>query len=181
MIALAAERGRDSVQEGPPQFFHGTLTPLAPGTTLGAPSVVATVAESRLEAGRLTGAGLRSAAIWAARSLRDATAIVAIRAYSPSTATPHEAIRVYRVGLNPFHVGPLAAIEEIERRLESRQDKGAEALVREYWEPTGVWYIQEVLARSLTILEEVPATSERDLYVRRWVQYNQDRERAEGL
>jgi hypothetical protein len=33
----------------------------------------------------------------------------------------------------------------------------------------------------MTILEEVPAATERDIYIRRWVQYNLDRERAAAL
>lgn len=35
--------------------------------------------------------------------------------------------------------------------------------IRDYWEPTGIWYVQEILATSLSILEEVPAISERDV------------------
>lgn len=170
-----------SNESGPPQFFHGAVTQLLSGATLVAESTHATEAELRVDAGRSPAAGLRSAAVWAAGSIRDATAIAAIRAYSPSNAMPHEAIRVYRVEVTPFHTGPLVVIEELQRRIEDPCGAVIEALIREYWEPTGIWHIQEAIAPALTILEEVPATSERDVYVRRWVQYNHDRARAEAL
>lgn len=163
------------------EFFLGTLDQFLPRTALGPAPTSDREAELRVDAGRPAAAGLRSTAVWAAGSIRDATAIAAIHAYTPSTAIPHEAIRVYRVDLAPFHVGPLVLIEEIRRRLAEGRSESIEALIREYWAPTGTWHIQEVIAPSLTILEEVPATSERDVYVRRWVQYNLDRERAEAL
>lgn len=56
-----------------------------------------------------------------------------------------------------------------------------EQLVCQYWEPTAAWHIQELIAPSLRVLEKVPTATERDVYIRRWVQYNQDRQRAEVL
>jgi hypothetical protein len=181
MSARSAEWGENPTQVGFPQFFLGTLNQFLPRTALGPGSTSDREAALRLDAGRPATAGLRSAAVWAAGSIRDATAIAAIRAYTPPTAIPYEAIRVYRVELTPFHAGPLVTIEEIRRRLAVGRSESIEALIREYWEPTGTWHIREVIAPSLTILEEVPATSERDVYVRRWVQYNLDRERAGAL
>lgn len=181
MSARSAERGESPAQAGLPQFFLGTLNQFLPRTALSPGSTSDSEAGLRLDAVRPATAGLRSTAVWAAGSIRDATAIAAIRAYSPSTAIPYEAIRVYRVEITPFHAGPLAVIEEIRRRLAVGRSESIEALTREYWEPTGTWHIQEMIAPSLTVLEEVPATSERDVYVRRWVEYNLDRERAETL
>ena len=107
--------------------------------------------------------------------------MAAIRSYSRSTPVPHEAIRVYRAQLVPFHIGPVAIIRELQNRLAAGRAAQVGPIIREYWEPTGIWYLQEVLAPSLTVLEEVPATTERDIYKLRWVQYNQDCERAQVL
>ena len=137
-------------------------------------------AEACLDVGRSEGAGLRSKAVWAAPSIRDATAIAAIRAYSRTAPVPHEAIHVYRVDLKPFHAGPVALIEELRFRLEAGAGD-LQPLARHYWAPTGIWHVQEFIAPSMTILEEVPAATERDVYIRRWVQYNLDRERAVAL
>ena len=119
--------------------------------------------------------------LWAASSIRDAMAITAVRAHSRSASVPHEALHVYRVRLVPVHIGPLAAIDVLQGRLETAAAGAIEKLIREYWSPTGIWHLQEIVAERLTILEEVPATSERDIYLRRWVHYNLDRARAETL
>jgi hypothetical protein len=95
-------------------------------------------------------------------------------------SVPHEAIHVYRVDLQPFHVGPVAIIDELRARLEAGAGSLA-LLVRHYWERTGMWHIQEVVAPSMTVLKEVPAATERDIYIRRWVQYNLDPEQAAAL
>lgn len=178
---MSAEWSEGATHAEPLQFFHGTINPLLPGTTLGRGAVSETESDPWLDTARPAGTAPRSGAIWAARSVRDATAMAAIRAYSPKAAIPHEAIRVYRVELAPSHTGPLAVIQELQRRPQGGRIEAVQALIREYWKPTGTWHIQEVIASSLTILEEVSSTSERDVYVRRWVQYNQDRARAEAL
>lgn len=119
--------------------------------------------------------------MWAALSIQDATAIAAIWSYSRTAPVPHEAIRVYRVEIEPFHIGPVAIIAELRAQLETGGAMSLDLLVRQYWEPTGIWHVQEVLAPSMTVLQQVPAATERDIYIRRWVQYNQDRERVAAL
>jgi hypothetical protein len=88
---------------------------------------------------------------------------------------------VYQVQLVPFHTGPVAVIDELQHRLLAGRGGSLEPLIREYWEPMGTWYLQEILAASLTVLKEVPVTTEREVYVRRWVHYNEDCERARSL
>lgn len=56
-----------------------------------------------------------------------------------------------------------------------------EQLIHQYWKPTATWHIQEFIAPTRRVLEAVTAATERDVYIRRWVQYNQDRQRAEAL
>ena len=169
--------GRGSL---PTEYYWGTLAQVAVGLTRAHDPDAAGGAETCLDIGRSEGAGLRSKAVWAASSIRDATAIVAIRAYSRTAPVPHEAIHVYRVDLRPFHVGPVAVIEELRARLE-RGAGNFGPLAQNYWVPTGTWHIQEFIAPSMSILEEVPAATERDVYIRRWVRYNLDRERAVAL
>jgi hypothetical protein len=72
--------------------------------------VVACSAEARLDVGRVEGAPLRSKAVRAVLSIQDATAIAAIWSYSRTVPVTHEAIRVYRVEIEPFHVGPVALV-----------------------------------------------------------------------
>jgi hypothetical protein len=117
--------------------------------------------------------------VWAAATITDATAIAAIRAYTPSTPIPHSAIRVYKVRLGCFHTAPVAVIVQICARLKAGAP--VEGLVREYWAPAGRWLLNELLAPSFTVLNEVPAASERDTYLPRWVHYNEDCERAQLL
>ena len=163
------------------EYYWGTLVQVAIGVVIQPSPVDAKrSAETRLDVGRPEGARLRSQAVWAAPSVRDATAIAAIRAYSRTAPVPHEALRVYRVELQPFHTGPVAIIDELLARLETGA-ASLEPLVRQYWQPTVTWHIQELIAPSMTVLEEVPAATERDVYIRRWVHYNQDRERAAAL
>jgi len=138
-------------------------------------------AEAILDASRQSGTVYRSMTVAAAASIKDATAIAAVRSYSRSAPVPHEAIHVYRVQLVPLHVGPVAIIVELQNRLAAGRAAQVGPVIREYWEPTGLWYLQEVLAPSLTVLEEVPAATERDVYKLRWVHYNQDCERAQFL
>lgn len=162
----------------PTEYYWGTLAPL--GAPVHAIPSSPGGAEACLDVGRPEGVGLRSKAVWAASSIRDATAIAAIRSYSRAIPVPHEAIHVYRVELQPFHLGPVAVIDELRARLATGAGN-LELLARQYWEPTGTWHIQEFVAPSMTVLEEVPAATERDVYLRRWVQYNLDRERAAAL
>lgn len=92
---------------------------------------------------------------------------------------PHSAIRVYKVRLACFHKAPFAIITRIGECLKS--GVAVEGLVREYWAPTGQWRLNELLAPSFTVLEEVSAASERDTYLPRWVHFNEDCERAQFL
>lgn len=173
--------GDGGPRRSPAECYWGTLVGVAAGATLTPDPVVSGSAEARIDIGRVEGAPLRSKAVWAALSIQDATAIAAIWSYSRTVPVPHEAIRVYRVEIESFHIGPVAIIAELRGRLEMGGAMSLDLLVRQYWEPTGTWRVQEVLAPSMTVLEEVPAATERDIYIRRWVQYNQDRERAAAL
>jgi hypothetical protein len=161
------------------EFYHGAIRPLGLGSMIGPPMSERRSADAALDSGRANSAGLRSGAVWAALSIKEATAIASILAHMPSAPIPHSAIRVYRVQLEPFHTAPIAVMEELEKRLAAGIP--AEGLVREYWDPTGRWRLKEILAPAFTVLEEVPAASERDTYVPRWVHYNEDRERAQLL
>lgn len=167
------------------EFYTGTVNAAAgvASSTIVGPSLWRPEAERALDGGRPAATmPLRSSAVWAASSVRDATAIAAIRAYSRTRFAPYEAIHMYRVRLVPLHIGPVAVIDVLHERLSAGAETAAmKPLIRAYWEPTGIWNLLEVLAQSLTILEELPTTSERDIYIRRWVHYNVDRERAEAL
>lgn len=163
------------------EFFYGTVSAVTPGAAIVPVPSTYTDAESTLDAGRQSGTFSRWMTVSAASSIKDATAIAAIRSYSRSAPVPHTAIRVYRAQLVPFHIGPVAIIGELQNRLTAGRTAQIEPVIREYWKPTGIWHLQEVLAPSLTVLEEVPAAPERDIYKLRWVQYNLDRERAQFL
>jgi hypothetical protein len=76
-------------------------------------------------------------------------------------------------------VGPVAVIDELQNR--AAEKTRLEPPVGEYWEPTGIWHLLEILAHCKGLLEEVRVAAERDVDIRRWVQYNQDRERARSL
>ena len=162
-------------------FYYGTLSSVTPGTTITPGSPARTDAEVTLDAGRQPSTVCRCMTVSAASSIKEATAIAAIRSYSRSAPVPHAAIRVYRVQLVPIHIGPVAIIGELRNRLATGRGAELDPVIREYWEPTGLWYLHEVLAPSLTALEEVPATTEGDVYKLRWVHYNQDCERAQFL
>jgi hypothetical protein len=163
------------------EFYHGTISAVTPGEAIMPAACTRTDAEATLDGGRQPDAVHRYLSVSAALSIKDATAIAAIRSYSRSAPVSHAAIRVYRVRLVPLHIGPVAVIGELQNRLAAGRAAQVELVIREYWEPTGIWYLQEVLAPSLTVLEEVPAATERDVYKLRWVQYNQDCERAQVL
>jgi hypothetical protein len=161
------------------RFYYGTLAPLPPGATRGPMFSRYRRADAILDAVRPAGAGLRTTAVSAATSVKDATAIAAIRSYSAATynpflpVDPYSAIHVYRVELVPFHSAPVALLEELQDRL--IMGGTHEALVQEYWEPTVGWRLREVLATSFTVVEKLAASTERDTYLRRWVHYNLDR------
>jgi len=163
------------------EFYYGTLSAVTLGAAIGPGVSPRSDAEATLDAGGQSGSLSRSMTVSAASSIQDATAIAAIRSYSRSAPVPHAAIRVYRAELVPFHIGPLAIIGELQNRLAAGRTAQIGAVIREYWQPTGLWHLREVLAPSLTVLEEVPAATERDIYKLRWVQYNQDCERAQFL
>jgi hypothetical protein len=162
-------------------FYYGTTSAVTPGAAIVPGISTRTDAEDSLDAGRQAGTLCRCMSVSAASSIKDATAIAAIRSYSRSAPVPHEAIRVYRAQLVPLHIGPVAVIGELQNRLAAGRAAPVGPVIREYWEPTGIWYLQEVLAQSLTVLGEVPTATERDIYKLRWVQYNQDCERAQFL
>jgi hypothetical protein len=163
------------------EFYYGTMSAVTPGAAIVPGTSARADAEAALDAGRQSGSVCRNLTVWAASSIKDATAIAAIRSYSRSAPVPHAAIRVYRVQLVPLHIGPVAVIGELQNRLAAGKEAQVGPVIREYWEPTGTWYLQEVLAPRLTVLEEIPAATERDVYILRWVQYNQDCERAQFL
>lgn len=174
--------GSDALRVG---FYYGTLTPLPLGPTRGPLTATSSRADELLDAGRPAGAGLKSTALSAATSINDATAIAAIRSYSASPyipimpLDPYASIYVYRVELVPFHSAPVAILEELQERLLTGMPH--EALVQEYWEPREGWRLREVLATSFTVVERLAPTTERETYLRRWVHYNLDRERARLL
>jgi hypothetical protein len=173
---------RNAVHTSPTNYYYGTIGPAMPGATIAPGYCGWADAEALLNASGPPNGPCRSTAVRAASSKPDAAAIAAIYSYSRTEPVPHDAIHVYRVQLAPFHIGPVALIDELQNRLAAVGGAGlCEALIREYWEPTGIWHVREVLAPSLTILEEVPATSERDVYLRRWVHFNLDGERARAL
>lgn len=163
------------------EFYYGTSSAVTPGSVIVPGAPAPTDAEATLDTGRRADAVCRCLTVSAASGIKDATALAAIRSYSRSAPVPHAAIRVYRVQLVPLHIGPVALIGELQNRLAAGRAAQVGAVVREYWEPTRIWYLQEVLASHLTVLEETPAADERDIYKLRWVQYNQDCERAQSL
>jgi hypothetical protein len=132
-----------------------------------------------LDAARPAGKQGRAAALQVAASVRDATVFAAIRLPREAAADTPPPISVYRVQAKPFHTGPRAVIEELSRRI--REGRPFEALAREYWTPTGIWHLREVLVPSLVVIEEVPPASEREIYVLRWVLLRKDDDRAQSL
>lgn len=132
-----------------------------------------------LDEGRSPATPRRSASVAVGASLRDATVIAAIRGDESEVAGGASPVRFYRVHVVPTHTAPLAILEELRERM---QAGGAlDPLIREYWQPTGVWHIKEVLAGSLLVIAQVPAVSDREAYVPRWVLYRADRERARSF
>jgi hypothetical protein len=107
-------------------------------------------------------------------SVRDATVIAAICFEQQLKVDSGLLPRVYRVQCEPFHSGPLAVIEELRHRARGLR----EGLMTEYWRPSGVWHLWEVLVPSLVVIEEVAPASERETYVPRWVLYREDSRRA---
>jgi hypothetical protein len=175
-LASVIAREREGTSQGLPADLHyGTPRVLTRGTQLDAN----VIEEPAIDAAWPTDMQSRVGAVAVAASVRDATVIGAIRfergRESPSLSWLH----VYRVQAVPFHAGPLAVLRELGRRV--RTGGSLESLVRQYWQPTGVWYIREVLVRSLVVIEEVPPASDRDAYVPRWVLYREDNERARAL
>lgn len=161
------------------ECYHGTIQSLVPGATLRLDASEHTEADKLLDAGRPTSSGGRSSCVWASPNVREATAIASIHARWRGDSIPHLAIRVYRVRLERFHSGPVAIIEELQQRLLTGAP--VEQLIREYWNPTGAWHVTEVLASHLTVEAEVAPASEAQVYIPRWVWYNEDRKRARAL
>lgn len=161
------------------EYYWGTPGRIGAGTVIEPSPDSVDSAEKHLDAGRSIEAGHRSKAVWAASSILDATAMAAIRCYSRTAPVPHEALHIFRVDLQSFHVGPVAIIDELQARMQT--GASLQPLIREYWQPTTTWHIREFIAPSLTVLEEVSAATEPEVYLRRWVRYNEDRERAKGF
>jgi hypothetical protein len=148
---------------GPEGLFYGTVHALPLGAGFAPP----------VDPLWIDGMERRTEAVPVAASIRDATVIAAVRFVNELAASPAVRLRVYRVDAMPFHAGPLAVIERL------RQCGGGSAeLIREYWSPSGVWHLKEMLVSSLVVVEEVPPASDRDVYVPRWVLYREDSERA---
>lgn len=97
--------------------YRGTIAPLVPGMTLRPQATADSGNDAVLDAGRLTEHGVTAAVVWAASSVKDATAMAAIRAYRVSRRVPHSVIRVCQVQIPPIHVAPLAILEEIQNCL----------------------------------------------------------------
>jgi hypothetical protein len=184
-LSVAAQRSHPrrrtnlSVASRKTVFYYGTATPAVVGSRIRADPGSGSIADALLDVGRMPSAGTKRAAVLAARSIRDATVIAAVRAYTGTTVLPHSAIHVYRVELAPFHSAPVAVYEEIRRRV--ALGYSIELLLREYWRPTGLWHLQEALAPELIVLEEVPAASEADCFIAHWTHYSDDCDRAELL
>jgi hypothetical protein len=169
-VALRARRG---------DLYLGTSRSLSAGAKLVAEPTVEVEVHAALDAERPAGMQARAAAVAVAASIRDATVIAAIRLDCEPSGNGSSQVRVYRVQAESFHAGALAIIEELRQRI--RDGRPFEALVREYWTPTGDWHLQEVLVPVLTVIEEVPPASERERYVPRWILYREDGERAQRL
>jgi hypothetical protein len=65
-------------------------------------------------------------------------------------------------------------IEELRQRARDSR-KG---LIAEYWRPSGIWHLWEILVPAVVVIEEVAPAAERETYVPRWVLYREDAERA---
>lgn len=180
-LASVISRERDLASQAPQADLHyGTTRQLPGGTRLDAELAAHPGLDEAFAAGPAAG-GMeqRVSAVPVALGVRNATAIASIRLERGWTAEAPPRFYVYRVLGEPFHVGPLAVVEELCRRVQTGGP--LESLVREYWKPTGIWYIQEVLVSSLVVIEEVPPASEREIYIPRWVLYREDLERAQML
>jgi hypothetical protein len=176
-IATAAPDA-ERAEVGIIEFFHGTPEALAIGAVMGPEAFAPDPVNTLLDSGRAAGRGQRAGAIWVAASVVEATAIAVIRGQQEPVAAALAAIRMYRVRLIPFHRGPVAVLHVL------REPVGATAiprLVGEYWQPSGQWWLQELLTPSMRVLEQVAPASERDIYLKRWVHYHQDWERAAAL
>jgi hypothetical protein len=170
-LASVISRERGIASQAPLRdLYYGTSQPLTAGTELAAGAAVHP--EPRpVRTGRMR---RRVAAVPVAWSVRDATVFAAIRFEQQLKGNSGLLLRVYRVRCEPFHSGPLAVIEELRQRARGSRN----ALIAEYWKPSGVWHLWEVLVPSLVVVEEVTPASELETYVPRWVLYRQDRERA---
>lgn len=159
--------------------YYGTTRPLTPGTTIYLRPSPYPRAEVALDVGRSPRIGMRSAAVWAAGTIKEATAIAAIRAHKFSELQSHSTIRVYRVWLAAFHLGPFAILDELQQRMTA--GRHARDLIQEYWSPEAGWYLKELVAPCLTVAEEVTPASEAETYIPRWVQFSADLERAQSF
>jgi hypothetical protein len=177
MPFVTADTAEPAISDGV-EYFHGSVTPLAIGATIGPPAWTYSEIDRILDAGRVR-APLKAGSVSAAPSIKDATAIAAIRLYARAQPAPQGSIRVYEVKLEPSHAAPIALYEEL--RIRMLAGASLAPLIREYWLPTGIWQLKEILAPNFTIVRETPPPTERETYVRRWVHYNQDRARARAL
>ena len=177
MVTSGLAAGRAEL--GTIEFFHGSLRALDVGAVVGAEVRTHDPLDPLLDASRALEHGQRGRAIWVAASIVEATAIAAIQHYP--ARVPPEAIFVYRVRLIPFHSGPVALRDALRALPEPGSVDAQARLIDEYWHPSGQWWVREVLTPSMRVLEQVPAASEREIYLTRWVRYNQDRERARGV
>lgn len=172
------ERGISS-ESALSELYYGTTRELALGMSLDAELSTDSELDTRLDAVRPSGAPSRAASIPVAASIKEATVIADIRSGRRHDREDTWCVRVYRVQAAPFQGCPLAVLEELRRR--SRAGGLLDALIREYWQPTGLWHIRELLAAAVRVIAEVPPASDRETYIPRWVLYRQDRERADAL
>jgi hypothetical protein len=153
-------------------LYYGTLEALTPGAP---PPVVADP-----HALSVDGMERRLSVVPVAASIRDATVIALIRFEHELSATSSVHLRLYKVQATPLHIGPVAVVEELRQRLGAIGWRG-DGLVQEYWSPSGIWHLREILVSSLVVVEEVAPASDREVYVARWVLYREDAERARLL
>ena len=176
VISRERERTSGTPADG---LYYGTDRPLAVGARLSADPALHVEASAALDAVRPAAVRPRVGALPVATNIRDATVMAAMRLDGEAETQAARPVRIYKVHAQPFHTGPLAVVAEVARRL--RAKLSVETLLGEYWRPSGLWHLREVLVPSLVVVEEVQPVSDRDAYIPRWVLSQEDERRARGL
>lgn len=176
VISCERERMSGTPADG---LYYGTDLSLAVGARLSADSTLHGEGSAVLDAARPAAIRPRTGAVSVAANIRDATVMATMRLEREAGAQTGRLVRIYTVHAQPFHVGPLAVVAEVVRRL--RAGLGLETLLGEYWRPSGFWHLREVLVPSLVVVQEVQPVSEREAYIPRWVLSKEDERRARVL